>query len=168
MPISLPNLDDRRFADLVEEARGLLISQAPTLTNHNPSDPAITMIELFAYFTEVLLFRLNNITDANRIKFLQLLNGPTFEVPQPPDLSSKLDALERSTILLLRTSDRAVTSSDFETLSLAADPVHGACALFAGSQPGSDSDATQRQQSQQRSRQCGHRAFGRRGPGRGE
>jgi hypothetical protein len=148
MPISLPNLDDRRFADLVEEARGLLIAQAPTLTNHNPSDPAITMIELFAYFTEVLLFRLNNITDANRIKFLQLLIGPTFEVPQPPDLSSKLDALERDTVLFLRTSDRAVTSSDFETLSLAADPLHVARAHCLPDRNLEATDATQRQQSQ--------------------
>jgi hypothetical protein len=148
MPISLPNLDDRRFADLVEEARGLLIAQAPTLTNHNPSDPAITMIELFAYFTEVLLFRLNNITDANRIKFLQLLNGPDFKVPQPPDLSSKLDALERDTVLLLRTSDRAVTSSDFETLSLAADPVHVARAHCLPDRNLEATDATQRKQSQ--------------------
>lgn len=116
MPITLPNLDDRRFADLVEEARGLLIANAPDLTNHNPSDPVITLIELFAYFTEVLLFRVNNVTDANRRKFLQLLNG----VAPAPD--ADLDALERATVLALRQTDRAVTAADYELLARAADP----------------------------------------------
>ena len=81
MAITLPNLDDRRFADLVEEARGLLVANAPALTNHNPSDPVITLIELFAYFTEVLLFRVNTVTDANRATFLRLLNGPDWPAP---------------------------------------------------------------------------------------
>ena len=49
MPITLPDLDDRRYADLVEEARELLVAHAPALTNHNPSDPVVTLAELFAY-----------------------------------------------------------------------------------------------------------------------
>jgi hypothetical protein len=118
MPITLPNLDDRAFADLVEEARGLLVANAPDLTNHNPSDPVITLTELFAYFTDVLIFRVNNVTDANRRQFLKLLNG----VAPPPD--ADLGAEERSTVLALRQTDRAVTAADYEFLSLAADPVN--------------------------------------------
>lgn len=118
MPITLPNLDDRSFADLVEEARGLLVANAPDLTNHNPSDPVITLTELFAYFTDVMLFRVNNITDANRRKFLQLLNG----VAPAPD--ADLDAAERATVLALRQTDRAVTAADYESLARAADPVN--------------------------------------------
>jgi hypothetical protein len=53
------------YADL-KEARDLIVANAPALTNHNPSDPVITLAELFAYFTEVLLFRVNNITDKSR------------------------------------------------------------------------------------------------------
>ena len=45
MPITLPNLDDRRYADLVEEARDLVVANAPDLTNHNPTDPLITLTE---------------------------------------------------------------------------------------------------------------------------
>jgi Baseplate J-like protein len=118
MPITLPNLDDRAFADLVEEARGLLVAHAPHLTNHNPSDPVITLIELFAYYSDVLLFRVNNVTDANRRKFLQLLNG----IAPPP--VADLGAEERRAVLALRQTDRAVTAEDYEFLSLAADPVH--------------------------------------------
>ncbi|MEP6620356.1 MAG: baseplate J/gp47 family protein [bacterium] len=119
MPITLPNLDDRRYADLVEEARDLLVANAPALTNHNPSDPVITLTELFAYFTEVLLFRVNNVTDANRVKFLRLLNGPDWPLPPSHDA---LEAEVRRTVLDLRSTDRAVTNDDFEFLALASDP----------------------------------------------
>lgn len=117
MPITLPNLDDRRYADLVEEARGLLVANAPDLTNHNPSDPVVTIAELFAHFTEVLLFRVNNVTDANRVKFLRLLNGPEWVAPAS---RAELDAEIRRAVLQLRTTDRAVTATDYETLALAA------------------------------------------------
>jgi hypothetical protein len=118
MPLTLPNLDDRTYADLVEEARGLLVTYAPALTNHNPSDPLITLTEMFAYFTEVLLFRQNLITDANRTAFVRLLNGPDW---QPVDA---LDVEVRKAVLTARQTDRAVTAADFERLALAADPVH--------------------------------------------
>jgi hypothetical protein len=117
MPLTLPNLDDRDYDALVEEARSLLVTFAPDLTNQNPSDPLITLIELFAYFTEILLFRLNVVTDANRIAFLRLLNGPDAAVPDPGD---PLDAAIRDTVLTARRVDRAVTAADFEFLALSA------------------------------------------------
>ena len=56
MPLPLPNLDDRTYADLIEEARALIPGldrggpdDQPSWTNHNPSDPGITLIELFAW-----------------------------------------------------------------------------------------------------------------------
>ena len=63
MPIVLPNLDDRTFVDLVEEARTLIPTHAPEWTDHNPSDPGITLVELFAYLAEILMYRLNRISD---------------------------------------------------------------------------------------------------------
>lgn len=119
MPITLPNLDNRLYADLVEEGRDLLIAYAPALTDHNPADPAITLLELFAWFTEALLFRVNNVTDANRVKFLQLLNGPDWVAPTT---HAEIDAQVHTTVLNLRTVDRAVTAADFESLAVAADP----------------------------------------------
>ena len=47
MPLDIPNLDDRRWADLVEDARALIPRQAPRWTDHNAHDPGITFIELF-------------------------------------------------------------------------------------------------------------------------
>lgn len=119
MPITLPNLDDRSYADLVEEARELLVAHAPALTNHNASDPAITLVEMFAYFTEALLFRVNTVTDANRLKFLRLLTGPDGPTPTTRE---ELDAQLRSAVLSLRSTDRAVTAADYEFLARAADP----------------------------------------------
>ena len=76
MPLQLPNLDDRSYADLMTEARALIPRDAAAWTNHNPSDPGITVIELFAYLAELLIYRVNRITDANVEAFLRLLNGP--------------------------------------------------------------------------------------------
>ncbi|HEX6267913.1 MAG TPA: hypothetical protein VFZ81_13585, partial [Burkholderiales bacterium] len=76
MPLQLPNLDDRRYADLVAEARRLIPVHDPSWTNHNPSDPGITLLELFAYLSEMLLYRLDRVTAEHQRKFLKLLNGP--------------------------------------------------------------------------------------------
>jgi uncharacterized phage protein gp47/JayE len=73
MPLTAPNLDDRRFKDIVEEARSLIPRYAPEWTDHNDSDPGITLVQLFAWMSEVILFRLNRVPERNYIKFLQLI-----------------------------------------------------------------------------------------------
>jgi predicted phage baseplate assembly protein len=66
-------LDDRRFQDLVNEAR-LRVSQAcPEWTEHNVSDPGITLIELFAWMTEMTIYRLNRVPDKLHVALLELL-----------------------------------------------------------------------------------------------
>ena len=100
MALTLPELDDRTFDDLTEEARSLLVTYAPALTNHNASDPLVTLTELFAYLTDVMLFRLNTVTDANRTAFLRLLNGPDWQAPTD---HAGLDAEVRRSVNLLRT-----------------------------------------------------------------
>lgn len=116
MPLQLPNLDDRTYNDLVAEALNLIPTYAPEWTNYNPSDPGITLIELFAYLTELLIYRLNQVTDANKETFLRLINGPDWQ-PQKP-----LNEEIRDTMRALRESDRAVTCDDFEQLARQANP----------------------------------------------
>jgi len=82
MPIPLPNLDDRRWADLVEEGRSLIPVFAPEWTDHNVSDPGITLIELFAWVTEADIYRANRIPDLHKRKFLALA-GLRPETPAP-------------------------------------------------------------------------------------
>src|SRR5882724_810166 len=80
MPLPLPNLDDRRWADLVEEGRALVPLYAPEWTNHNVSDPGITFVELFAWLAEMDIYQLNQVPDRHRRKFLELVGI----VPNPP------------------------------------------------------------------------------------
>jgi hypothetical protein len=71
--IPSPKLDDRSFQDIVEEAISMIPRYAPEWTNHNPSDPGITLIELAAWMTDLLLFRLNQVPEKNYVAFLNLL-----------------------------------------------------------------------------------------------
>lgn len=74
MPLSTPNLDDLRFQqNLVDEARKRIIRYCPEWTEYNVSDPGITIIELFAWMTELLAYRLNRVPEKNYLSFLYLL-----------------------------------------------------------------------------------------------
>lgn len=74
MPLPAPNLDDLRFqSDLVDEARRRIVQYCPEWTDYNLSDPGITLIELFAWMTETMLYRLNRVPEKNYIKFMDLL-----------------------------------------------------------------------------------------------
>jgi len=65
MALPVPNLDDRPFQDLVNEARQRIPLYCPEWTDHNLSDPGITLVELFSWMTELLIYRLNKVPDKN-------------------------------------------------------------------------------------------------------
>ena len=73
MPINIPNLDDREYQDIVRDALARIPVHNPEWTNFNDSDPGVTLIQLFAFMTESILYRANQIPERNRLKFLQLL-----------------------------------------------------------------------------------------------
>ena len=73
MFLPLPRLDDRRWDDLVEEARALIPLHAPEWTDHNVSDPGITVAELSAWIAEQEMFQLDQVPARHRRKFLALL-----------------------------------------------------------------------------------------------
>jgi predicted phage baseplate assembly protein len=68
-----PNLDDRTFQSLVDDARRLVHRRCPEWSDHNISDPGITLIETFAMMVDQLIYRLNRVPDRHYIKFLELL-----------------------------------------------------------------------------------------------
>jgi Baseplate J-like protein len=76
MPLQIPSIDDRRYQDLLNEALARIPVHNPEWTNFNKSDPGVTLLELFAFLTENLLYRSNQIPERNRRKFLQLLGVP--------------------------------------------------------------------------------------------
>jgi len=73
MPITLPQIDDRRYRELLEEALARIPVHTPEWTNFNRSDPGVTIVEIFAFLTESLLYRASLIPERNRKKFLKLL-----------------------------------------------------------------------------------------------
>jgi predicted phage baseplate assembly protein len=78
MALPVPNLDDRRFQDLVDEAKRLVQQRCPEWTDHNVSDPGVTLIETFAWMTDQLIYRLNRVPERNYIKFLELIGVTLF------------------------------------------------------------------------------------------
>jgi len=79
MSLPVPNLDDKTFEQLLEEARALIPRYAPEWTDHNLHDPGITFMELFAWLAEMQIYSLNRVTEKHRLKFLKLLG----KCPQP-------------------------------------------------------------------------------------
>lgn len=71
MSLPLPNLDDRTYADLVEQAISQIPIEYPEWTDHNPTDTGIILIELLAWLTEMVLYRVNQIPDKNIETFLK-------------------------------------------------------------------------------------------------
>ncbi|MDA8116372.1 MAG: putative baseplate assembly protein [Actinomycetota bacterium] len=84
MALPSPNLDDRRFQDLVDEAKRMVQRRSGVWTDHNVSDPGVTLIETFAYMTDLLLYRLNRVPDKIYLKFLDLLGVQLF----PPNAAT--------------------------------------------------------------------------------
>jgi predicted phage baseplate assembly protein len=78
MSLPAPNLDDRRFQQLVDEAKRLVQQRCPGWTDHNVHDPGVTLIETFAYMTDQLLYRLNRVPDRVYVKFLELIGVRLF------------------------------------------------------------------------------------------
>ena len=75
------NLDDRTFDDIKEEALKLIPRYCPEWTNHNASDPGITLIELFSWMTEMTLYRLNKVPQKNYLAMFELM-GLSLSTPQ--------------------------------------------------------------------------------------
>src|SRR5436190_10800469 len=76
MPIEIPTIDDRRYQQLVDDSLARIPNHTPEWMNFNASDPGVTLIQVFAFLTESLLYRANQIPERNRLKFLQLLGVP--------------------------------------------------------------------------------------------
>lgn len=81
MPLESPVLDDRRFQEIVDELRKRIPEYCVEWTDINLSDPGITLLELFAWMTETMLYRLNRVPLLHYIKFMDLF-GVTLKPPQ--------------------------------------------------------------------------------------
>jgi len=83
-----PNLDDKTFRQLVEDSIKYIPLYASEWTDHNLSDPGITLLELFSWISETYLYRINYISDRHRLKYLKLLGAyPQSIKPAEVDLT---------------------------------------------------------------------------------
>lgn len=117
MSLPSPNLDDRKFQDIVDDVKRQIGLRCPEWSDHNVSDPGVTLLELFAYMSELTMFRLNQVPEKNYVKFLEML-GVTLEMPEPAktDLRFRLTravedekGAEENEILLKRRQTVATT-----------------------------------------------------------
>lgn len=115
MALPVPNLDNRTFEQLLQEARKSISNYASQWTNHNPADPGITLIELFAWLAEITSYRINLVTDEHRLKYLKLLGiRPQGILPATVDLSFEVEEvmhLEKGTFFL---AEKAGENISFE------------------------------------------------------
>ncbi|MEM6928859.1 MAG: hypothetical protein AAF602_18110, partial [Myxococcota bacterium] len=106
MPIKPPDLDDRTYDDLVREARALIPQYCPDWTNLSDADPGMTLVQLFAWMTEMTLFRLNQVPDRTYVHFLNFIGEErraarpatvpvTFSLRNEGDDAVEVDAFSR-------------------------------------------------------------------------
>jgi predicted phage baseplate assembly protein len=72
-PFEGPRLDDRTYDNIMEEALKLIPLYCPEWTDLNPTDPGIALVELFAWMTDIVLYRLNRVPDKHYIRFMELI-----------------------------------------------------------------------------------------------
>ena len=81
MPLKAPNLDDRDFHSLVADSLRRVQENCPDWTDLSPHDPGVVLLELFAFLTETMIYRLNRLPEKAYIEFLRILgvnlNPPT-------------------------------------------------------------------------------------------
>jgi predicted phage baseplate assembly protein len=85
----------------------------PEWSDHNVSDPGVTLIELFAWMTDQLLYRINRVPDLNYVKYLELLGITLF----PPtaaqtDLTFRLSAWRSDVLLIPRGTQVSTTRTE--------------------------------------------------------
>jgi predicted phage baseplate assembly protein len=123
MPLPDPQLDDRRFQDIVNEAKLRIPHYTPEWTDHNLSDPGVTMIELFAWMTDLILYRLNRVPEKNYIRFMDLLGIHTKNaVPATTRVSFRLSAPQPGPVPIPQGTEVAtVRTSSTEAISFTTD-----------------------------------------------
>src|SRR4051794_4149473 len=118
MPIPAPILDNRSYEQLRNELVRRIPVYLPEWTDHNASDPGITLVELVAFLGENLLFGFNQIPEATRLGFLRLLQLP----PRPAEPAHALITLTSETPL--------ATDAPFATLIPLRSEAKGGAVLF--------------------------------------
>src|SRR5512141_2116082 len=151
MPLTAPNLDDRRFQDLVDDAKRMVQQRCPEWTDHNVSDPGVTLIEPFAAMVDQLLYRLNRVPPALYVRFLDLLGvrlfpptaarcDLTFWLAAPQDHVVRVPADTQVATVRAETTEQAVIFETAQPLDIVPSTLTRLITVTAGGQPVDQTD----------------------------
>jgi hypothetical protein len=145
MPIRPPKLDDRKYEDIVREARALIPQYCPEWTNLGDADPGMTLVQLFAWMTEMMLYRINRVPDKTYVHFLNFIGEQrkqalpavvplTFYLRQEDKESAELPAFTRCSTRQREGADALhfLTTDQITTHNSAVDRM---VVVHAGSKP---------------------------------
>ena len=118
MGVDVPELDDREYEQLLEEAKKVIPATAESWTDMNPHDPGVTIVELLAWLTESYVYQLDQVTDHHREKYLRLV-GERRRRPRSASVSLSLSPPGRGVEIpagtRLEATDGEGTTRRFET-----------------------------------------------------
>ncbi|MFS8200418.1 putative baseplate assembly protein [Streptomyces sp. CWNU-52B] len=115
MALPSPNLDDRRFQQFVDDAKRYIQQRAPEWTDHNVSDPGVTLVETVAHMADQIVYRLNRVPEKNHLAFLDLV-GITLFPPSAArtDVTFWLSAPQDEPVVLPVGTEVATTRTESE------------------------------------------------------
>ena len=116
MGIPTIKLDERTFQDFVDEAKLRIPRYCPEWTNHNVSDPGVTLIELFAYMIDQLLYQVNRVPEKNYRAFLDMI-GVKLAPPNAShcDVTFRLSAAQPNPLVIPRGTEVATVRTESQT-----------------------------------------------------
>jgi hypothetical protein len=148
MVIQLPNLDTKTYEEISEEMLASIPKYTDKWTNHNPSDPGITILEMLSWIAEATLYRMNRVPNESYVNFLRLVAGASGideveKLLQDPHSDKcyrqaleflkeieeghekTIPDIKREAMLFLNSRYRAVTEDDFCQLAAEATDMFG-------------------------------------------
>ncbi|MEV0561051.1 putative baseplate assembly protein [Dactylosporangium sp. NPDC050588] len=78
MPTPAPNLDDRDFQSLLDDALRHVRARCPEWTATQPSDPGVTLLEAVATLVDQLIYRVNRVPELHERRLLELIGIAPF------------------------------------------------------------------------------------------
>jgi hypothetical protein len=108
--LPIRSFDDKSFDDLTAEGHAFIPRVFPAWTDHNESDPGVTLMELFGFLVESLIYQADRVPDRTLVNLARLAGVVPRAGDSPQDLLARAAAK-------LSTPTCAVTSDDVVTLA---------------------------------------------------
>ncbi|HUW66773.1 MAG TPA: hypothetical protein VMW20_01860 [Candidatus Nanoarchaeia archaeon] len=148
MTIQLPNLDTKTYEEISEEMVASIPKYTDKWTNHNPSDPGITILELLSWIAETTFYRINGISNESYVNFLRIVAGASgieeverllkdlhndkyhrnileFLKMMEEGHDKTIPEIKTQALMFLKSRYRAVTEDDFVQLTVEATDLLG-------------------------------------------